>query len=89
MQSIPIGGLTFFASGIRRPFTWGAVFVLGRIDEAGRTLIPITPGRPALSENRMLDAWIDTGFTGDLVLPGSVIDACDLPVFGIVPAVLA
>ena len=61
----------------------------GRIDESGRTLNPIKPGRPGLSESRMLDAWIDTGFTGDLVLPGAVIDACDLPVFGIASAVLA
>lgn len=33
--------------------------------------------------------WVDTGFTGDLVLPQAMIDALDLPNSGTVDAFLA
>ena len=37
----------------------------------------------------MIEAWIDTGFTGDLVVPQKVIDALALLQSGTVDAVLA
>jgi len=61
----------------------------GIVDNAGRALLDVelraTREAPSLS----IAAWIDTGFTGDLVLPQSVIDDFGLPLTGTVAAVLA
>ncbi|MEX0612348.1 MAG: hypothetical protein WD738_09435 [Pirellulales bacterium] len=61
----------------------------GFVDNAGRALIEIelraTRDAPPLSTT----VWIDTGFTGDLVLPQAVIDDLALSLTGTVGAVLA
>jgi clan AA aspartic protease len=61
----------------------------GRVDSGGRALLDIelilTRDAPPLS----VTAWIDTGFTGDLVLPQTVIDELALTLSGTVAAVLA
>lgn len=61
----------------------------GFIDESGRALLQVEV-RP----NPTLDAvaiavWVDTGFTGDLVLPQYAIDSLDLERSGSVDAILA
>jgi len=61
----------------------------GFVDSAGRALLAIelraTRDAPAL----VITAWIDTGFTGDLVLPRSLVDDLALTLTGTVSAVLA
>ena len=61
----------------------------GFVDPGGRALLGIelrpTRDAPVLS----ITAWIDTGFTGDLVLPQSVIDELALTLTGTAGAVLA
>jgi len=61
----------------------------GYVDKAGRALVDVelraTRDAPALS----VKAWIDTGFTGDLVLPQMLIDDLALSLSGTVRAVLA
>jgi clan AA aspartic protease len=61
----------------------------GVVDSAGRALLDIelkaTRDAPALS----VTAWIDTGFTGDLVLPQTIVDDLALTLTGTVSAVLA
>jgi predicted aspartyl protease len=41
----------------------------GRVDDAGRALIRIQIKNPTNATVTELDAWVDTGFTGELVLP--------------------
>jgi clan AA aspartic protease len=61
----------------------------GRIDESGRALLEIELRPTANSSVSMVDVWIDTGFTGDLVLPSRMIDALRLSKSGSVDAILA
>ena len=61
----------------------------GFVDSAGSALLDVelrpSPNAPAVR----VRAWIDTGFTGDLVLPQTVIDDMALTLTGTVSAVLA
>lgn len=41
----------------------------GVVDQAGRALLRIRLRRPVAGTESELNAWIDTGFTGELVLP--------------------
>jgi clan AA aspartic protease len=63
--------------------------VNGRGDDEDRALliIGLRPGRRAIPVD--ITVWIDTAFTGDLVLPRSQIASLGLPVKMAVPAVLA
>ena len=61
----------------------------GRVDQAGRALVQISLRPSAQSTPTQLDAWIDTGFTGDLVLPLAPVTALALPQSGTVNAQLA
>ena len=61
--------------------------MIGRVDSAGRALLGVTLRSGDASEE--LEVWIDTGFTGDLVLPQSVIDDWQLAQSGSVDAILA
>jgi predicted aspartyl protease len=63
--------------------------MIGRVDSAGRSLLdvelrPSADGRIVLSS-----VWIDTGFTGELVLPQLLIDELLLTLTGTVSATLA
>lgn len=61
----------------------------GFIDENGRALLSIELQPAEKSQVAVLDVWIDTGFTGELVLPKPMIDALALAQSGTVDAVLA
>ena len=63
--------------------------MMGHVDPAGRAMLPVEiitdQGPPSTS----IDVWIDTGFTGDLVLPISLVQRLGLPVSGSVDGILA
>lgn len=61
----------------------------GSVDESGRAILPIQILCPKHPTGVQLDVWIDTGFTGDLVLPESIIERLELEVTGSIDGVLA
>jgi len=61
----------------------------GVVDNGGRALIALPIQSKSGTAKTNIEAWIDTGFTGDLVLPQSIVDALSLPISGTVDAVLA
>lgn len=61
----------------------------GVVDHAGRALIEVKLCKSADSEPTSVEAWIDTGFTGDLVMPNASIEALGLELSGSVDAILA
>lgn len=61
----------------------------GVVDERGRALLRISIARNSNSKVSAIDVWVDTGFTGELVLPQSLIDSLDLPHSGSADAILA
>jgi clan AA aspartic protease len=61
----------------------------GIVDESGRAVLPIQILCPKHPDGTIVDAWVDTGFTGDLVLPLSVIEDLQLKVTGTIDGVLA
>jgi clan AA aspartic protease len=61
----------------------------GTVDDSGRALLIITVIPPSLANGVALQAWVDTGFTGDLILPQSTVNELNLPMTGVVEAVLA
>ena len=44
----------------------------GLVDQAGRTIVDIEIVSDRKQSPRRLNAWIDTGFTGELVLPRAI-----------------
>jgi clan AA aspartic protease len=63
--------------------------MIGRVDNSGRALLAIDVRAESASATSSIEAWVDTGFTGDLVLPQNVIDQLHLPKSGSVDAILA
>lgn len=63
--------------------------MIGRVDNSGRSLLEVDLRPSAGAAGSVTDVWVDTGFTGDLVLPKSVIDELTLTKSGSVDAVLA
>ncbi len=61
----------------------------GGVDDSGRAILPIEILCPKYPIGVRVDAWIDTGFTGDLVLPQSLIDDLQLEITGSIDGVLA
>lgn len=61
----------------------------GIVDDSGRAILPIQILCPKHPDGTIVDVWIDTGFTGDLVLPGSIIEDLQLEVTGSIDGVLA
>lgn len=61
----------------------------GVVDSHGRALVEIDVRASDLATRHEVAAWIDTGFTGDLVLPQQMIDDLELPASGTVKAALA
>ncbi|MFO7902902.1 MAG: clan AA aspartic protease [Planctomycetota bacterium] len=61
----------------------------GSVDGNGRALLSVRIASDPQSQAVAIEAWIDTGFSGDLVLPQVVIDALGLVQSGTVDAVLA
>lgn len=63
--------------------------MIGRVDNSGRALLPIDVQADSASAVSSIEAWVDTGFTGDLVLPQSAVEQLQLPKSGSVDAILA
>ena len=61
----------------------------GHVDSSGRALIAVRVWPPDAVAPREIEAWIDTAFNGDLVLPQRQIDELSLPESGTVAATLA
>jgi clan AA aspartic protease len=61
----------------------------GIVDDYGRALVRITIRHPESSASAEWDAWIDTGFTGELLLTPEQADALGLPRSSAVPGTLA
>lgn len=61
----------------------------GIVDSGGRSLLTVSIQSRVGSNAREVEVWIDTGFTGDLVIPRSSIDELGLQQSGSVDAVLA
>ena len=51
----------------------------GHVDEKGRALVTIRLRHPTADTETELDAWIDTGFTDELMLPITEITRLALP----------
>jgi clan AA aspartic protease len=60
----------------------------GYIDSAGRALVRIVVTSPATATAMEIEAWVDTGFTGELVLPQDQIATLGLPRSAVVRAEL-
>jgi clan AA aspartic protease len=56
----------------------------GRVDGAGRALVRLGVKPSATATAVEIEAWVDTGFTGELVLPQERIAALSLPVSAVV-----
>jgi clan AA aspartic protease len=68
---------------------WEVQEMDGRIDASGRSLVAIQIGAmTAETDDVEVEAWIDTGFTGALVLPDSLIQQLGLERSGILRAEL-
>jgi clan AA aspartic protease len=63
--------------------------MIGRVDSGGRALLTAELRAEEFGEPMEVDAWVDTGFTGELVLPRSLIETLGLKSPGKVRAVLA
>lgn len=61
----------------------------GVVDDYGRALVRVTVVHPTTGARTELDAWIDTGFTGSLMLPAEQIAHLGLPPVTPIPAGLA
>lgn len=61
----------------------------GTVDHSGRALISVALRKSGTSAPMPITVWIDTGFTGELVLPAAVIESLDLEASGTVDAILA
>lgn len=61
----------------------------GVVDSSGRALLTLKVISEVLPRENPLEVWIDTGFTGELVFPRSVLDRLGVTASGSVDAVLA
>jgi clan AA aspartic protease len=61
----------------------------GSVDSLGRALLRVQLQHPQSAGAVEMEAWIDTGFTGELVIPQQQIAALGLPLGPVVKAILA
>lgn len=61
----------------------------GIVDQAGRAILEIQLRSDSSHPFQTISVWIDTGFTGDLVLPQKTIDELGLNPSGTVDGILA
>lgn len=61
----------------------------GQVDQYGRAMLSVDIRPDAAGQATTVEVWIDTGFTGELVLSQQLIDLLKLPHSGTVDAVLA
>lgn len=63
--------------------------MMGHVDNSGRALVAVSIRPTESAPTHDVEAWIDTGFNGDLVLPRQQIENLSLRQSGTVQAVLA
>jgi clan AA aspartic protease len=63
--------------------------VKGIVDEFGRALATVVVRHSNARPQSAIDVWIDTGFTGELIVPRGIIQSLALPVTRSVLGVLA
>jgi clan AA aspartic protease len=51
----------------------------GHVDDYGRALLRVTLRNPTTTAREEREAWIDTGFTGELLLPRALVESLGLP----------
>ena len=61
----------------------------GEVDDSGRALVILTVRPSESTEAVELTAWVDTAFTGELVIPRKTIESLKLPQSSAVMAELA
>ena len=61
----------------------------GLVDNAGRALLQVELRKSVELQPTPIEVWIDTGFTGDLVMPVTTIERLGLEPSGSVDAILA
>jgi len=61
----------------------------GHVDSYGRAIVTVSIRPSDVAAAHKIQAWIDTGFNGDLVLPQQQIDEIELPLSGTLKAILA
>ena len=61
----------------------------GWVDNAGRALLKVELRKSIEFELIPIEVWVDTGFTGDLVVPAKAIEGLELEPSGSVDAILA
>ena len=54
----------------------------GNVDNFGRALLPVALSAAADGVFATVQTWIDTGFTGELMLPMNLIQSLALPLLG-------
>ena len=63
--------------------------IRGVVNESGCAMIRLDLRSSSDSDAQTTEAWIDTGFTGELALPKDLIREMSLPAGGLVRAILA
>jgi len=63
--------------------------VKGYVDQSGRAILSVLLVTEAQPSGVPIEVWIDTGFTGDLVLPETLVRQLGLPVSGSIDGILA
>jgi clan AA aspartic protease len=61
----------------------------GRIDEFGRALLKLSVYAAVNKTRHEIEVWVDTGFTGEIVAPESLVKQLSLPQSSMVAAALA
>ncbi|MEI8018841.1 MAG: hypothetical protein WCH39_11630 [Schlesneria sp.] len=61
----------------------------GYVDQSGRAILSVLLVTEAQPSGVPIEVWIDTGFTGDLVLPETLVRQLGLPVSGSIDGILA
>jgi clan AA aspartic protease len=61
----------------------------GRVDDSGRAIVEVTLAANGHDGPHSIDVWVDTGFTGDRVIPRSIVEKLVLHQTGTVDGVLA
>ena len=60
----------------------------GVVDEFGRAFVPVQLKHRTSGKFVTVHAWIDTGFTGDLLLPTAIVGQLALPLANLIQAEL-
>lgn len=63
--------------------------MIGSVDNSGRALLKVDVRAESAKVTSSIEVWVDTGFTGELVLPQRAIDQLRLAKSGSIDAILA